>query len=241
MEIIPAIDLRNGKAVRLVQGDYNRETVFDDDPAAVARAWEEQGAQRIHLVDLDGAREGNTGQAELAASIANAVNIPVQLGGGVRSMDDIAALIDAGIDRVILGTVAVTNPDLVREACQRYGEHIAVGLDARDGLIAVRGWTETSTVKTIDLAQQLAQHGVQRFIHTDISRDGAMQGVNIDAMQTLAEAVAPIPVVASGGVTTLDDIRALTATDVEAVIIGRALYTEDITLPAAIQTTTKTP
>ena len=234
MEIIPAIDLRNGKAVRLVQGDYDRETVFDDDPAAVARRWEEQGGARIHLVDLDGAREGSTGQAQLAASIANAVNVPVQLGGGVRSMKDIDALIDAGIDRVILGTVAVTNPELVRQACDKYGDRIAVGLDARDGRVAVRGWTETSAVETVDLAQRLAQAGVRRFIHTDIARDGAMQGVNVDAMTTLAHAVAPIPVIASGGVTNLDDIRALAATDVEAVIIGRALYTEDITLPDAL-------
>ena len=234
MQIIPAIDLRNDKAVRLVQGDYDRETVFDDDPAAVARSWEEQGGTRIHLVDLDGAREGRTGQAELAATIARAVSVPVQLGGGVRSMDDIAALIDAGIDRVILGTVAVTNPELVREACERYGDHIAVGLDARDGRVAVRGWTEDSGVDTIELAQRLATHGVRRFIHTDISRDGAMQGVNLDAMQGFAEAVAPIPVIASGGVTTLDDIRALASKDVEAVIIGRALYTGDISLSDAI-------
>ena len=234
MKIIPAIDLRNDKAVRLVQGDYNRETVFDDDPAAVARSWEEQGGTRIHLVDLDGAREGRTGQAELAASIANAVSIPVQLGGGVRSMDDITALIDAGIDRVILGTVAVTNPELVREACERYGDCIAVGLDARHGQVAVRGWTEDSGVDTIELAQRLANAGVRRFIHTDISRDGAMKGVNLDAMQGFAKAVAPIPVIASGGVTTLDDIRALATTDLEAVIIGRALYTGDISLPDAI-------
>ena len=234
MQIIPAIDLRNDKAVRLLQGDYNRETVFDDDPAAVARSWQEQGGTRIHLVDLDGAREGRTGQAELAASIARAVSVPVQLGGGVRSMDDITALIDAGIDRVILGTVAVTNPELVREACERYGARIAVGLDARDGRVAVRGWTEDSGVNTIELAQQLANAGVRRFIHTDISRDGAMEGVNLDAMQKFSQAVAPIPVIASGGVTTLDDIRALAATDVEAVIIGRALYTGDISLPDAI-------
>ncbi len=238
MQIIPAIDLRNDKAVRLVQGDYNRETVFDDDPAAVARSWQEQGGTRIHLVDLDGAREGRTGQAELAASIARAVSVPVQLGGGVRSMDDITALIDAGIDRVILGTVAVTNPELVREACERYGARIAVGLDARDGRVAVRGWTEDSGVETIELAQRLANDGVRRFIHTDISRDGAMQGVNVEAMQGFAEAVAPIPVIASGGVTTLDDIRALAATDVEAVIIGRALYTGDVSLPDAIQAAT---
>ena len=234
MKIIPAIDLRNDKAVRLAQGDYDRETVFDDDPAAVARSWEEQGGTRIHLVDLDGAREGRTGQAELAATIARAVSVPVQLGGGVRSMDDISALIEAGIDRVILGTVAVTNPELVHEACERYGDRIAVGLDARDGRVAVRGWTEDSGVDTIELAQRLANAGVRRFIHTDISRDGAMQGVNIDAMQGFAEAVAPIPVIASGGVTTLDDIRALAATDVEAVIIGRALYTGDISLADAI-------
>ncbi len=234
MQIIPAIDLRNDKAVRLVQGDYDRETVFDDDPAAVARSWEEQGGTRIHLVDLDGAREGRTGQAELAATIARAVSVPVQLGGGVRSMDDITALIDAGIARVVLGTVAVTNPELVREACERYGNRIAVGLDARDGRVAVRGWTEDSGVNTIELAYQLANAGVRRFIHTDISRDGAMQGVNVEAMQGFAEAVAPVPVIASGGVTTLDDIRALASTDVEAVIIGRALYTGDISLPDAI-------
>ncbi len=235
MDVIPAIDLRNGRAVRLFQGDYNRETVFDDDPVAVARTWEAQGARRIHLVDLDGAREGRTEQAPLVAAIAAAVNVPVQLGGGVRTMEDIDSLLDAGIDRIILGTAVVEQPELVRAACLRHGERIAVGLDARDGRVAVRGWTEDTAVDTVELAARLAGDGVMRFIHTDIARDGAMQGVNVAVMTALAEAVTPIPVTASGGVTDIDDIRAVAAAPIEAVIVGRALYTGALSLPEAIR------
>ena len=234
MDVIPAIDLRNWNAVRLFQGDYSQETVFGDDPAAVARTWEQQGANRIHVVDLDGARAGAPVQAALAASIAQAVSVPVQLGGGVRELAHIETLLEAGIDRVILGTVAVEEPDLVREACNRYGDRIVVGLDARHGKVAVRGWIEDTAFDSIELAMRLVGLGVRRFIHTDIARDGALEGPNLQAMQALMRAVAPAAVIASGGVSGLDDIRALAASKVEAVIVGRALYTGDLSLPDAL-------
>ena len=207
MDVIPAIDLRNGNAVRLYRGDYARETVFGDDPAAVARTWEQQGARRIHVVDLDGARSGAPVQAALAASIAQAVSIPVQLGGGVRELSHIESLLEAGIDRVILGTTAVEEPELVGEACALYGDRIVVGLDAREGRVAVRGWIEDTAVDTIELAIRLVELGVRRFIHTDIARDGALEGPNVAAMQVLMSAVKPAVVIASGGVSDLDDIR----------------------------------
>ncbi len=235
MDVIPAIDLRNGNAVRLYQGDYARETVFGDDPAAVARTWEQQGANRIHVVDLDGARAGAPVQAALAASIAQAVSIPVQFGGGVRELSHIESLLEAGIDRVILGTVAVEEPELVREACALYGDRIVVGLDSREGRVAVRGWIEDTAVDTVELAARLVELGVSRFIHTDIARDGALEGPNVPAMQALMRAVAPAAVIASGGVSGLDDIRALAAAQVEAVIVGRALYTGDLSLPDALR------
>ena len=234
MDVIPAIDLRNGNAVRLFQGDYSQETVFGDDPAAVARTWEQQGANRIHVVDLDGARAGALVQVALAARIAQAVSIPVQVGGGVRKLAHIETLLEAGIDRVILGTVAVEEPDLVREACDRHGDRIVVGLDARDGKVAVRGWIEDTAVDTLELAMRLVGLGVRRFIHTDIARDGALEGPNLPAMQALMRAVASAAVIASGGVSDLDDIRALAASKVEAVIVGRALYTGDLSLPDAL-------
>ncbi len=234
MDVIPAIDLRNGNAVRLYQGDYARETVFGDDPAAVARTWEQQGANRIHVVDLDGARAGAPVQAALAASIAQAVSIPVQFGGGVRELSHIESLLEAGINRVILGTVAVEKPELVREACELYGDRIVVGLDAREGRVAVRGWIEDTAVDTVELAARLVELGVSRFIHTDIARDGALEGPNVPAMQALMNAVSPAAVIASGGVSGLDDIRALAASRVEAVIVGRALYTGDLSLPDAL-------
>ena len=235
MDVIPAIDLRNGNAVRLYQGDYARETVFGDDPAAVARTWEQQGVNRIHVVDLDGARAGAPVQAALAASIAQAVSIPVQFGGGVRELSHIESLLEAGIDRVILGTVAVEQPELVREACELFGDRIVVGLDSREGRVAVRGWIEDTAVDTVELAARLVELGVSRFIHTDIARDGALEGPNVPAMQALINAVSPAAVIASGGVSGLDDIRALAAAQVEAVIVGRALYTGDLSLPDALQ------
>ena len=234
MEVIPAIDLRDGKAVRLYQGDYARETVFDEDPVRVASRWESEGARRIHVVDLDGAREGSPVQVEIVRRIADVVSVPVQSGGGVRTLDDVRQLLDSGVDRVVLGTIAVEDPDLVAEACVRFGpERVVVGIDARDGMVAVRGWRESSTRTSIEVATGLASSGVTRFVHTDIARDGTLEGPNLEAMAAFAGAM-DAAVIASGGVSNADDVRALTETGVEGVIIGRALYTGALTLPQAM-------
>lgn len=235
LEIIPAIDLRDGKAVRLYQGDYAQETVFDDDPVAVARRWEEQGASRIHVVDLDGARAGSPAQSAIVGAIAKAVGVPVQTGGGIRTLDDVSTLLALGIERVVLGTIAVENPDLVTDACRRHGEAIVIGIDARDGRVAVRGWREGSSINAIELARELIEGGAKRFIHTDIARDGTLEGPNLAAMEAFARAVAPVPAVASGGVSSVDDIRALASTGVEGVIVGRALYTGAVSLSEALE------
>ena len=235
IQIIPAIDLRDGKAVRLYQGDYAQETVFDDDPVAVAQRWEGQGASRIHVVDLDGAREGHPVQVETVVAIAHAVQVPIQVGGGFRTLDDVASLLDKGVDRVVLGTIAIEDPALLEEACRRHGEAVVVGIDARDGLVAVRGWREGSEIGALDLARELVARGVHRFVHTDIARDGTLEGPNLFAMEAFAGAVAPVPVIASGGVSKIDDIRDLAYTRVEGVIIGRALYTGDVSLPEALE------
>jgi phosphoribosylformimino-5-aminoimidazole carboxamide ribotide isomerase len=234
MEIIPAIDLRGGKAVRLYQGDYAQETVFDEDPIAVARRWQEQGAPRIHIVDLDGARHGRPFQADIVAGIANAVSVPVQVGGGIRTLDQIETLLNVGVDRVVLGTVAVEEPELVQAACLRFAQAIVVGIDARDGKVAVRGWREGSSVDALELARALSEAGVPRFVHTDIARDGTLQGPNLQAMEAFVQAIAPKAVIASGGVSSVGDIKRLAATGVEGVIIGRALYTGAVSLPEAL-------
>ncbi|MDA1096485.1 MAG: 1-(5-phosphoribosyl)-5-[(5-phosphoribosylamino)methylideneamino]imidazole-4-carboxamide isomerase [Chloroflexi bacterium] len=234
MDVIPAIDLRGGKAVRLYQGDYARETVFDGDPVAVAVRWVAEGACRIHVVDLDGAREGRPVQAETVGRIVSAAGVPVQLGGGLRTLADLRVLLDLGVDRVILGTVAAEAPDLVEEACQVFGpEAIIVGIDARDGLVALRGWREGSTLDAIELARSLVLRGVRRFVHTDIARDGTLAGPNLAGMRAFIKAV-DAAVIASGGVSNAADVSALADTGVEGVIIGRALYTGAVSIAAAL-------
>jgi phosphoribosylformimino-5-aminoimidazole carboxamide ribotide isomerase len=236
LEVIPAIDLRGGKVVRFYQGDYDRETVFDEDPVRVAQRWESEGAGWIHVVDLDGARVGAPMQAEIVRRIVGAVSTPVQVGGGIRTLEDAQSLLDIGVDRVVLGTVAVEDPVIVAGACERFGtEHIIVGIDARDGRVALRGWKTSSNRVATEVALGLAARGAVRFVHTDIARDGTLEGPNLVAMRTFAKTLRDSAVIASGGVSTVEDVRALVGTGVEGVIVGRALYTGDLTLPEAIE------
>lgn len=232
-EVIPAIDLRGGACVRLYQGDYDRETRYSTDPASVARQWQEQGAPRIHVVDLDGARSGYPVQAELVATICAAVDIPVEVSGGLRDLETIARAFETGADRVQLGSAAVKDPELVRDACERYPGAICVGIDARDGIVQVQGWTETSDVEATVLAQQMVEAGVPRLMFTDISRDSTQEGPNVESLARMV-ATLPVPVVASGGVATVDDLRRLKEAGCEGAIVGKALYEGAFTLSEAL-------
>ena len=223
MIIYPAIDIRGGRAVRLVQGDYNAETQFDADPADAARRWAAAGTEWIHVVDLDAAKSGVRSNADAIAAIRDAVTVPVQLGGGIRTVDDIDAAIAIGIDRVILGSVAITNPEFVELAVDRFGDAIAVGLDARDGKLAGNGWIDQSEVVAHDAAIRFAGYGVRHFIYTDIHRDGTFTGPNLEALNRLIEAV-DANVIASGGIGSLDDVRSVRDIGANGVIIGSALY-----------------
>ena len=234
IEIIPAIDLSGGRCVRLLRGDFARETVFSDDPIAVAREWERRGGRRLHIVDLDGARVGEPQNWQTVERIVAAVSIPVQLGGGLRRTDLVQRALALGLDRVSVGTSAALDPDWTREACARFGERLALDIGAREGRLAIRGWQEVIDRPVIDFAQELESLGARRIIFTDVTRDGAMRGPNIESMRAMAEAV-DIPVIASGGVTTADDVRALRETGVEGCIIGRALYEGTLTIEAALE------
>lgn len=234
--IYPAIDIRNGKCVRLKQGDYDQETIYHENPVEVAKAWESQGAQWIHLVDLDGAKAGKPVNHEWIGKIASAVNVPVQLGGGLRSFEQVKQLLDLGVSRVIIGTAAVENQEFAEQVLETYGDQVAVGIDARDGYVATRGWLETSEIKAEDLAVHFAQKGAKTFIFTDISRDGMMEGPNVEAIVKLAK-VSGQSVIASGGVSKLADLQLLSqhASDgVSGAIIGKALYSKAIELPEAL-------
>ncbi|MEO9574637.1 MAG: 1-(5-phosphoribosyl)-5-[(5-phosphoribosylamino)methylideneamino]imidazole-4-carboxamide isomerase [Tateyamaria sp.] len=234
MILYPAIDLKDGQAVRLVHGDMDRVTVFNDDPAAQARAFVDAGCQWLHLVDLNGAFAGTPVNAAPVEAILKACPVPAQLGGGIRDMATIEMWLSKGLERVILGTVAVENPDLVREAARAFPSHVAVGIDARDGKVATKGWATKTDVDATDLAKSFEDAGVAAIIYTDINRDGAMGGPNIPATEALAQAVT-IPVIASGGVSSLDDLTALKDTGViSGAISGRALYDGAIDLAAAL-------
>ncbi|WP_299370543.1 1-(5-phosphoribosyl)-5-[(5-phosphoribosylamino)methylideneamino]imidazole-4-carboxamide isomerase [uncultured Tateyamaria sp.] len=236
MILYPAIDLKDGQAVRLVHGDMDRATVFNDDPAAQARAFVEAGCAWLHLVDLNGAFAGAPVNAAPVEAILKACKVPAQLGGGIRDMATIEMWLSKGLERVILGTVAVEYPDLVREAAKAFPGHVAVGIDARGGKVATKGWATETDVDATDLARSFEDAGVAAIIYTDINRDGAMGGPNIAATQALAQAV-DIPVIASGGVSSLADLEALKATGVIAgAISGRALYDGAIDLAAALET-----
>ena len=237
MEVIPAIDLLDGKCVRLYQGDYNQASIFNDNPVEVARQWAAEGATRLHVVDLDGAKEGKSINLSVIEAIAKAIKIPVQVGGGLRDRAGVARLLNTGVERAILGTVAVEKPDLVTELCQEFPEQIVVGIDARNGMVATRGWLETSEVAATDLAQRMAQQGAAAIIYTDIHRDGTLSGPNMDALRELAESI-DIPVIASGGVSSLTDLLSLLSLEpigVTGVIVGRAIYTGDVSLKEAVR------
>ncbi|WP_299283100.1 1-(5-phosphoribosyl)-5-[(5-phosphoribosylamino)methylideneamino]imidazole-4-carboxamide isomerase [uncultured Tateyamaria sp.] len=234
MILYPAIDLKDGQAVRLVHGDMTQATVFNDDPAAQAQAFVEAGCEWLHLVDLNGAFAGTPVNAAPVEAILKACKVPVQLGGGIRDMATIEMWLSKGLQRVILGTVAVENPDLVRDAARAFPGHVAVGIDARAGKVATKGWATETDVDATDLAKSFEDAGVAAIIYTDINRDGAMGGPNIPATQALAEAVS-IPVIASGGVSSLADLTALMATgSIAGAISGRALYDGAIDLSEAL-------
>jgi phosphoribosylformimino-5-aminoimidazole carboxamide ribotide isomerase len=233
MEVIPAIDLRGGRCVRLVQGDYDRETVFGDDPAAMAARWVAEGATRLHLVDLDGAKEGRPVNVEAVRAILDRAGVPCQLGGGVRDDATADAWLDAGLDRVIVGTQALKDPAWFRSLVTRHPGRVALGLDAREGKVATAGWLDTSEVDAADLAAQFDDLPMAAVIYTDIARDGTLGGPDLEAPRELATRLRT-PVIASGGVATLDDIARLAALPVPACIVGRALYEGRFRLHEAI-------
>ena len=233
MEIIPAIDLKGGRCVRLYQGDYSRETIFSDNPVEVARHWQSLGAQRLHIVDLDGAAKGKPQHSLIIESIAHSVQVPLQLGGGLRSIDAIAQAFDLGVARVIIGTAAIEDQTLVQEACRRFGNLIIVGIDARDGYVATRGWKEGTKVTATELAWRMTHVGVGRFIYTDIARDGTLTEPNFDAIAELVKQV-EVPVIAAGGISSIEHLERLSQIEVEGAIVGRALYTGNIDLKRAL-------
>lgn len=237
MEIIPAIDLKAGQCVRLYQGDMDQATVYADEPVAVARRWQGAGAERLHVVDLDGAVSGTGVNTAVIEKVCRAVDLPVQLGGGLRNLEAIERVFSLGVRRAILGTVACRQPDLVAEACRRFPGRITVGIDARAGKVAVQGWTETTGLGATELAAQCQALGVGEIVYTDIVRDGTAQGVDIEATRAVARVV-QIPVIASGGVASLEDIERLRpyeADGIHGLIIGRALYTGAVELAEAIR------
>jgi phosphoribosylformimino-5-aminoimidazole carboxamide ribotide isomerase len=239
MLILPAIDLKDGKCVRLFQGDYAQVTVFSDDPAEVGRRWRDEGAQYLHLVDLDGAKAGHPVNLAVVEQIKAASGLPVELGGGIRDEATIANLLERGVDRVILGTAVVRDPAYAAQLCQKYGERVVIGIDARNGLVAVEGWTETTGVTASQLATELARQGAARFIYTDISRDGTLTEPNYAAFQEFVAAAVGKPVIASGGVARAEQVERLAALGAEGVIIGRALYTGDVKLSDLLKRTEK--
>jgi phosphoribosylformimino-5-aminoimidazole carboxamide ribotide isomerase len=239
MEIIPAIDIRGGRCVRLEQGDYDRETVFDDDPIGVAKRWQAAGARRLHVVDLDGARDGRPGNEGAVRAILAASSVPVQVGGGVRDIAVMQLYLDSGADRVILGTAAVKDQTTLINAVTLFRGRIVVGVDARGGLVATEGWLETSTLPATELVKQLSELGVTRIIYTDILRDATLTGPNFTAITDLLEFISglpsPVSVIVAGGVSSIDDLRRLAELPVEGAIIGKAIYTGAIDLAAALE------
>lgn len=238
MQIIPAVDIRGGRCVRLDQGDYARETVFADDPVEVAQRWEEMGATRIHVVDLDGAKDGVPRNEAVIWRVIESVSVPVQVGGGSRTLDTIDSYVKAGADRVAIGTAAIKDQTMLVNALALFGERIFVGVDARDGMVATEGWTETSEVRALDLIAQLSGLGVRRIFYTDISRDGMLGGPNFPAIQEVVEHAAGLPspmaVIASGGVSGVEHIERLKLIGVEGAIVGKALYTGALDLGEAL-------
>jgi phosphoribosylformimino-5-aminoimidazole carboxamide ribotide isomerase len=239
MRIYPAIDLRDGKCVRLRQGDYSRETVFSDDPTAVARRWVELGADRLHVVDLDGARTGKPVNGTLIRKIVEAAGVPVQLGGGLRTEEHLAAAFDAGIRWAVLGTRALSDPAFARESATKYPKRIVLGIDAKEGFVATDGWLNVSRVKAISLAQQLGDRNLAAIVYTDIATDGMMAGPNLAALAEMQAAV-DTPIIASGGICTVQHVRELTEAGLAGCIIGRALYEGSLDLTVLLNLTRST-
>ena len=234
MEVIPAIDLRGGKCVRLYQGDYAQETVYSDDPLDTALRWVDMGASRLHIVDLDGARDGSPANLAAVERIASLVDVPLHLGGGIRDMDTARAALNAGVSRIMLGTAAVEDADLIRALLSDFGaEHIIVSVDAKDGMVALRGWTEGSSALATELVANMAALGVVRFLYTDISRDGTLTEPNFDGVSALVNQ-GDIHLIAAGGIATVAQLERLAEIGAEAAIVGRAIYTGDIDLRQAI-------
>ncbi len=241
MIIIPAIDLKNGQCVRLEQGLMERDTVYNDDPAAQARTWQEQGGELLHIVDLDGAFAGTPRNSAAIQAIVAAVDIPTELGGGIRDLQTIENYLELGINRVVLGSVAKENPSLVEKACRLFPGRIVVGIDAKDGLVAIHGWKDVTEEKAVELARRMEGFGVEAIIYTDIARDGMMTGPNIEATRSLAEAIG-IPVIASGGISSLRDIEnllAIEAAGIQGAITGKAIYSGALDLREAVALTKK--
>ena len=233
MEIIPAIDIRCGRCVRLYQGDYNRETVFDEDPVTAALTWYSQGARWLHIVDLDGAVAGEPRNMEAVRQIARETSLSIELGGGIRQEDVAERLLRQGVSRMVLGTAAVEDRELVEKLCRRFGEAVAVSLDARDGKIAVHGWQEDTVFEVLRLSREMVDAGVRRLIYTDIKRDGTLTGPNFDMIKRLI-AETNVPVIVAGGISRLDHLRRISELGAEGAVIGKALYTGDINLAEAI-------
>ncbi len=234
MRIYPAIDIKDGKCVRLLRGSFSDVTVYGDDPVEMALKWEALGGEYIHVVDLDGALKGRGVNAEVIKRICAAADVPVQTGGGIRTMEDIEAKLSCGIARVIIGTKAVSDIGFVKEAVKNYGDRIVIGIDAKDGMAAVEGWEKTSGYTAVELAERMTDIGVKTIVYTDISTDGTLQGPNVAAMREMAAAV-DADIIASGGVGSIEHIRSLVPTGVEGVIVGRALYTGDVELSEAVK------
>lgn len=237
-EIIPAIDLRGGKCVRLTQGDYNQETVYGDDPVAVARQWQAHGAPRIHVVDLDGAVAGAPTQLDVIQQIADATSVPIELGGGIRTPETVEQALAAGVTDVILGTSVIRNPSFLEWCLKEFAEHVIVGLDARDGRVAVRGWLDVTDVSVYELATRLTDMGARRVIFTDIAQDGMLDGPNTESLARMIAAT-NAEVIASGGVSTTEQILAVQRAGAAGVIVGKALYVGAISLPHAIESLTE--
>lgn len=237
MIVIPAIDLKDGKCVRLLQGKKEEVTVYSDDPASMAKHWVDLGAKLLHVVDLDGAFTGEQKNYEKIREIRKSIHIPIELGGGIRNIERIGQLINLGVDRIIIGTSAAKDPDMVKDACEKYPGKVLVGIDAKDGKVAVKGWVEVTELDAIKFAKKMESAGASGIIYTDISRDGMLTGPNIDAMAKMVKAV-NIPVIASGGVSNLEDIRSLmTIENLWGAITGKALYTGALDLKSAIDIT----
>ncbi len=235
MRIYPAIDIKDGNCVRLLQGRFSDLTVYGDNPTEMAKKWESLGGEYIHVVDLDGALKGQGINAKVIKSICKHVNVPVQTGGGIRTMEDIENKLACGISRVIIGTKAVRDADFVKRAVDKYGDKIVIGIDAKNSMVAIEGWEEVSEFKAVDFAKKMENIGVKTIIYTDIATDGTLQGPNLDAMAEMAKET-NLDVIASGGVGSLEHIKTLVPTGVEGVIVGRALYTGNVDLAEAIKT-----